>query len=258
MSRERGPDDDHPRETIGEGGDAVSSLLDAVGARARSDDAEAATFPADQVPALTDELREGIVQRVSAAGASDTGGAKVTSLADARSRLRRARPAIVAAAGALAVAAAVLLWMRPKSEGGALPPFSISAEGGEKDVRGAPAPGGGTPTLATLQRVRARSELTVSVRPETPVKGAVAARAFVVSGDAIAEAPAISEVAPSGAVRLVLKGADLVGARRGPGLLRVVLGRPDVVAGFDPQRSLRDSSGPGWLALTVPLVFEAD
>ena len=263
MSRDAGHDDPESQGRLdaAEGGDALTSLLNEVGEVARSEDAEAASFPGADVPALSAETRDRLVERILATRAGAEQGS-VALIADARSsRLRRtaARPAIIAAvAGSVAAAAAFAFWIRSDAGSLALPTYAISAEGGESDVRGAPEAARNDAAVAPLQRLRRRSELVVSLRPETSVTGPVAARAFVVWGDAIVEAPALFRAAPSGAVQLVLKGADLVGKRRGPGRLRVVVGRPRALESFDPQRMLADDAGLGWRTLTVPVLFEAD
>lgn len=234
-----------------EGEEALKSLLHAVGEVARSDDAEAAAFSAGEaVVGLSSGARDRLVETLSRSRSRD-GGSKA-------GRVARRRVFLAAGAGSVAAAAALLLWIRSGSEDASLPAYSITAEGGEKDIRGGPAAAGEGPTVAALQKVRGTSELVVSLRPDTAVSEPTSARAFVVRDGEVAEVRAVLRVAPSGAVQLVVRGADLRDGRSGQALLRVAVGRPRALERVDPQRVARQASGPGWRALTVPLVFEGD
>ena len=276
MSSGSGKDDEgvreHPLpESGGEDEEALKSLLHALGAVARADDAEAAAFSGGEIPSLSAEARDALVQRMLAARARPAAETAASLTIDRRARAevgdiqaarRRttARRTAALVAFSLAAAAAVVVWIRPASDDLSLPGYAIAAQGGIKDVRGGGAAeaGGQDPSRAPPQRVRPSSELVISVRPDTPVSGPITARAFVVQGTEVAEARAADlRVAPSGAAQLVLKGADLIGQRQGQAILRVVVGRTRALEGLDPRRVARESSGPGWRVLTVPLAFEA-
>jgi hypothetical protein len=178
----------------------------------------------------------------------------------ARSRSRRA---FALSAGGLVVAAAagLLLWMRPSGtdpDAPALPGYAVSATGGVADVRGAgskTAPADGT--TAARQRLRPESQLRVVCRPDTSVVGPVAVRAFFIQGGQITEVKPQIATAPTGAIELRVRGADL-GGNRGQGDLRVVLGRPDAVLAFDPHADgTKKIDGPALRRLTVPLDLES-
>jgi hypothetical protein len=145
------------------------------------------------------------------------------------------------------------LWLRPLPPDPALPPYAITASGGVREQRGTAAPTGRDATAAALQRVRPESELVVTLRPESAVEGSVAARAFLVQGAEVTDVPAPTRVAPSGAVELRLRGADLVGQRRGPAVLNVLVGRPRAVAAATPRALESVTSSPGVRVLTVPV-----
>ena len=107
--------------------------------------------------------------------------------------------------------------------------------------------------VAQEQRLDPDSTRVVAARPETAVTGTVAARAFVVQGDGDAtEVAPNAQVAPTGAIELRFRGADLIGTRHGAARLRVVVGRPEALRAL-PARSPSAVADPRWRELTVPL-----
>ncbi len=278
-------DESHAAIDPGAGGDAMKSMLDALRTVAREEDEGAAGVPAAAVPALSNDARERIVQAILRAqtpqalgraaiadggSASPVASSGLSSIAEARARRERGprRSFLVAAASLTAVAAAAILWIRPAADTLPLPRYGVTVEGGAKDVRGsAPETGDRDPTVAPMQRLRGDSALIVSLRPDTSVSSAVTARAFIVRGADVSEVYPPIRVAPSGSVQLQFRPSQFqmhvesaapVGSRRGPANLRIIVGRPRALQSIDPQVIVRESSGPGWRAVTVPLVFEAD
>jgi hypothetical protein len=285
MSGDSRNDDDESHAAIdpgaGAGGDAMKSMLDALRTVAREEDEGAAGIPAAAVPALSDDARERIVQAILRAqtplalrraaivdggSASPVASSGFSSIADARARRERGprRSFLVAAASLTAVAAAGIIWMRPAADTLPLPRYGVTVEGGAKDVRGsAPETGDRDPTVAPMQRLRGDSALIVGLRPDTSVSGGVTARAFVAQGADVSEVHPLLRVAPSGSVQLQFRQSQFqsaapMGSLHGPANLRIVVGRPRALQSIDPQVIVRESSGPGWRAVTVPLVFEAD
>ncbi|MES1205863.1 MAG: hypothetical protein ABUS79_07995 [Pseudomonadota bacterium] len=269
--------------------DDMNSLLTAMRAIGREDDAEMARFPAELTPSLSEATRARISDQIllvqarerstrdrsspaRAMVASDVTGpgavnadVDVDGEQDALARRRNARAqsrrTILMGGGgvALAAAAALTLWMRPTDQGPALPAYSVTASGGVADVRGArPDPTLPDNHTAPIERIRAESELRVTCRPDSATEGPVAARAFFVQGTTVEEVRPTVEIADTGAVDLRLRGSDLVGRHRGPGSLRVVVGRPDAVRSIDPRSAAAErpegfasASDQRWL--TVPL-----
>jgi hypothetical protein len=252
----------------------MKSFLDALRAVAREHETDAAALPAVAVPELPQDARARIVEAILRAqtAPASRGDAvvehKVSAASSGRSsasseRARRGRGTrrsfFVFAAGVAAVAAAIVIGVRPAVDDLSLPSYRVTAEGGAQEVRGAASDEGERdPTVASRQRVRAGSTLIVGLRPDTSVSGEVATRAFVAQGADVSEVHPQSRLAPSGAVQLQFQGAALMDTRRGPATLRVVVGRGRAVESVDLRHVIRESAGPGWRAVTVPLVFEAD
>lgn len=263
----------------------MKSLLEEAAAVAREEDAEAAAFSLEAVPMPSDDVRARIAQSIlqgqaasrsarpvglgeGVGPAAETRRAAPPSRHDrlaARPRRSQRRGVVLAGASFLAVAAALVLWVRPPGKTSAtddlaLPGYTVTAEGGAKETRGGtPEPATADPTTAMLQRVRAATELVVTLRPDTSVVGPVAARAFVAQGAEVGEARPQVQVAPSGAVQLTFLGAELValvGSHAGLASVRVVVGRPSSVEAVTPQGVAQASAGPGWRSVTVPVAFE--
>ena len=134
-----------PREPAAgeEGRDHLSSLLDAVGAVARADEAEMAAFPAEEVPPLSADSRDHMVARMLAARMRPETGEQARATGAIPMRRTTRRRAVIAAACSLSAAAALLVWIKAPSNDLALPGYTISAEGGVKDVRGGTTDTGG-------------------------------------------------------------------------------------------------------------------
>lgn len=249
----------------------MSPLLDTVGAFAREEEAEIGTYAANTSHALSDVARESAVQKILAlqarerserAAPSDSDVGRPTApIALVRDLPRRWRlkTALLAAAGACAaVAVALVLWLHPAPGELSLPAYSIAARGGIKQARGVATDGPEDgQTVAAEQQLEPDSLLVVTARPETAVDGTVAARAFVVQGDQATEVAPNAQVAPTGAIELRFRGAELIGARHGAASLRLIVGRPEALQALPagptlPAAAVTDAR---WRVLTVPLLL---
>ena len=247
----------------------MSPLLQSVGAYAREEEAEIGTYAANTSHALSDVARESAVQKIlalqareraervtTAPGDLPRSGAPIALVRDVP-RPRRLKTGLLAAAGGLlAVAVALALWIHPAPGELSLPAYSVAARGGIKQARGLDADGlDDGRTVAREQQVEPDSVLVVAARPETAVTGTVAARAFVVQGDEASEIASNAQVAPTGAIELRFRGAELIGGRRGAASLRVVVGRPEALRDFPARPGLPAAavSDGRWRVLTVPL-----
>jgi hypothetical protein len=261
----------------------VNALLSALRTVAQEEDAEIGAFPLDSIPPVPEGARDRIVQMIlQAQGQAQAQGHETSQLVfrspsgDIRaigegSRRRGASPSgsarrsprrfFLATSGLVAAAAVLAVWLRPSnpsspnSPDSAFPAYSVSASGGVRETRGvAPAPtAGGGETTAASQRVTPASELVVVCRPETGVTDEVAARTFFVQGSDVTEIHPRTQVAPSGAVELRFRGAELPGHGPGPAAVRVVVGRADRVRSTESRAALAGALAPGTRWLTVPL-----
>lgn len=248
----------------------MSPLLDAMGAFAREEEAEIGTYAANTSHALSEGAREGAVRKIlalqareraerTAASAQDLppAGAPIVLVRDVPPKspwTRTRRPLLALGSVFVAAALALALWMHPAPQDPSLPPYSIAARGGIKDSRGVDAPDDGREVQVSTpeQRLDADSLLVVAARPETAVTGTVAARAFLVQGEDITEIAANAQVAPTGAIELHFRGAELIGARHGTASLRVIVGRPAALQAL-PARADSPTTDGRWRVLTVPL-----
>ena len=247
----------------------MSPLLETVGAYAREEEAEIGTYAANTSHALSDVAREGAVQKIlalqareradgiaAAPGDLPRSGPPVALVRAVRRPWRLKSGLLAAAGGLVAVAVALTLWMHPSPGELSLPAYSVAARGGIKQARGVDGDGPDDGrTMAPEQQVEADSVLVVAARPETAVTGTVAARAFVVQGDDASEIPSNAQVAPTGAIELRFRGAELIGGRHGAASLRVVVGRPEALRQF-PARPILPAATVAdgrWRVLTVPL-----
>jgi hypothetical protein len=104
---------------------------------------------------------------------------------------------------------------------------------------------------ARAQRLSAQSELQIACRPETAVAGPVAVRAFFVHSGAFDEVRPDVEVAATGAVALRIRGSALLAHHRGPGELRVVVGRPAAVSAVTTPLQVTNGEGYRWLSVPI-------
>jgi len=245
---------------------AMRGLVEAVRGFTREEDAEIATYAENTSYTSSAAARASAVDRILMMQASERAGVAEPSLrprtqsADrplrpgVRSSLRHRR--IAAASGLVVAALALALWMRPATRTIEIPAYSVIARGGVQEQRGG-APTGdadGAQVVAPVQRVRGDSQLVVAVRPEIAVSGPVAARAFVVQGAEASEVLPHAEVAPTGAIELRFRGADLIGTRRGSASLRVIVGRPEALRTLAEGAAPEPAGTPArWRLLTVPL-----
>jgi len=244
----------------------MSPVLDAVGAFAREEDAEIGTYAASAPHVLSDAARETAVrnilalqareraERAASPGATDAErGAPAVVGPELAHRSRTRSWLLAVGVGLATVTVALTLWLHPAMEDPSLPVYSITARGGTKQARGAAADGDDEArTVAPEQRLEPDSTLVVAARPETAVTGTVAARAFVVQGDDVSEVAPNAQVAPTGAIELRFRGADLIGSRHGAARLRVVVGRPEGLRALPPP-SPSGAADQRWRELTVPL-----
>jgi hypothetical protein len=249
----------------------MSPLLDTVGAFAREEEAEIGTYAANTSHILSDVARESAVQKILALQArertersadDDSGVARpVAAIALVQDRPRRSRlksGLLAVAGGCGAVAVALVLWLHPAPGELALPAYSIAARGGIKQARGVAADGAEDgKRVVEEQQLEPDSLLVVTARPETAVDGTVAARVFVVQGDQATEVAPNAQVAPTGAIELRFRGADLIGARHGAASLRVIVGRPEALQALPAGPGLPASAvtDARWRVLTVPLAL---
>jgi len=249
---------------------SVRALLDRVRMVAREEDAEIEALSREVDQPLSRASLDRIARRITemqgreartSSAASES--PPIDEVATARSapvrrwsaRRRLGFVSLVGTGGIVATAAALALWARPASQDLVLPPYTVAASGGMREDRGATRPPSADETTAPLQRVRPDSELVVTLRPATTVDGTVEARAFLVQGTDVSEVRALTQIAPSGAVELRLRGADIAGERHGHALLRILVGRPGSIAPASPAIE-RGTSGPGRRVLTVPVDFD--
>jgi len=265
----------------------MSPLLASVGAFAREEEAEIGTYAANTSHALSDVARESAVQKIlalqareraerappaGAAGApagatvdpdraratgEDPRAAAPVALVPELPRRSRVKSRLLAlAGGSLAVALVLTLWFHATPGELPLPAYSIAARGGIKQDRGLPTDSADDgSSVAQQQQLEPESLLIVAARPETAVTGTVAARAFVVQGDDATEVASNAQVAPTGAIELRFRGADLIGARHGAASLRVLVGRPEALRALPARAPLAPPAlgDARWRMLTVPL-----
>lgn len=135
---------------------------------------------------------------------------------------------------ALAAAAVLLLLLRPLDGLAPLPAFQMEVSGGRKAVRGS--------EEHAVLRVGQGDGVTLVLRPATAVRGAVAARVFVVGPDG--KGPpgvwpditpkAAPDVSPDGAIRITGLGPALAALPPGTYRLVVAVGRPEALPNAPP------------------------
>lgn len=270
--RDRDPVDDPGNETDGGEAAEMSALLSALGKLAQEDEqAMWATLPPGAIPVLSGDDKDRIARRIVAmqvaerAQAGNLGSDRASRATDQLGQRRQLRlPGwAMAIGGATAAAAALLLVMNGSPSRGdrsAVPDYSVSATGGLKTLRGGPGHAA-EPESAVAERqiLGPDNELRVICRPQTSVRGAVAARAFFVHDGQWRELRPEMRTADSGAIELTARARDIVGVASGAGgagrdaELRIVVGRPEVVAALRPQPAWQGTSGPEAHWLTVPI-----
>jgi hypothetical protein len=221
----------------------MKTLFDSIQALAREAEAEEATLPADAIPRLSRGDHERIAQSLLRART-------------ARLPTRRSRVLFYFASLSVGIAAMLAFWVRPSSGDRVFPAYTVAASGGAKEARGAGSPAPVPSATAAPQTVRGDTELTVELRPDAAVSGPVAARAYLSRGGSVSELDVPYQAAPSGALQMVIRSPVLHGQGAGQAVLNVIVGRPEAVAAVDPHVVGKDLSGPGWRAVSVPLVFE--
>ncbi|MBK6691290.1 MAG: hypothetical protein IPG50_03680 [Myxococcales bacterium] len=174
---------------------------------------------------LSDEEEDGVLRSVEQKlGTAEGGGPQRT----ARVVPLFARRVL----GPLAIAAAVgFLFVR--SSGDALPPYVVTATGGESELRGASAQAA-TPAL----RVRAGSPFELVLRPERAASAAIVARIFLERGGRTTELVEIAtETSAEGAIRVRGRIPNSATAETlDGGALVALIGEPRAVAAGLPAK----------------------
>jgi hypothetical protein len=226
----------------------ADDLLAKLGAAGRAEQSELSDLP----PAFASELGAAERNAMAQSALAMLGPAR-PAVAVAPRRRRWLWPGLVIP---LAAACALVLVLRPRPGPAPLPlpDYDITATGGLRQTRGPEPDQRSNPAQAALQRVAAGTELVVVARPAVDVQGEIAVRAFVVRGEAVREASARVQFAPSGSVELRVRPADGMQGPPGAASLRIIVGRPAAVRGATQSEALRaPAGGPEARWLIVPL-----
>lgn len=139
-------------------------------------------------------------------------------------------------AAALAAAASLALFLRGSPVDPSLPAYALAITGGAADQRGDD-PRSPRAPLALSEG----SRFTITLRPETPASGPLAARAFLVRDALVSPLDVSVSTSPDGALRLV---GQLGAVSPGDAKIVIVVGRPPSMpsAPFD-RRSIEPRGG---------------
>lgn len=153
--------------------------------------------------ALSADLPESFAERISRVQEAAVVEALERRLARRGGGVRRLRRFAGSAIAACAIAAAALLWLRPKSSSDEpLAPYEVRVEGSVRSERSS------TRAPALLQ-LRPESTLTFELRPQRDVQGHVHARMFIrAAGSADSSLPELDTVAQqsaAGALRVEVR-----------------------------------------------------
>ena len=154
------------------------------------------------------------------------------------------KPRAYAFVTALAIAAAVLLFVRRSPEIAPLPPYLVEASGASTARGPSTAPG---PSSCVLNAAD-RGSFELVARAHDGEAGVVKATAYVVRSGGLHSWPGNVEVAPTGAVRIVGPRKDLAGATE----LRLFVEREGALSSADGYAKVREGAGagPGWQVVT--------
>jgi hypothetical protein len=186
------------------------------------------------VPALDEVTRARIAKSIA------------TSLPRKRNRVALASTG----AGVLALAAALLLFMRHPADD--LPAYDVVVLGGAREVRGVDTPN--TKESAPL-RLRHGDRFEIQLTPAHATQGALAGRAFLTRGPTTIPFRGAVELAPEGGARVAGTLDDFPGVTPGASELVVVLGRPNEI----PEATADTSSltpAPGRTVHRVQVIVE--
>jgi hypothetical protein len=187
--------------------------------------------------AASDEAGGALAQPFTRAELDAMIGKTATALADAKAKDSRVVPltprrggtwfAAGAVAAALALAAAIVLWMQsPGNDPALLAHYELVVQGTARDVRGETnAPSSGPVLLAR------DGLLTITLRPSTPSRAPVDARAFVARGDELRPLAIAPERSAEGALRVKLGPESIAELPDGPSRLIFFVGAPSHVPG---------------------------
>jgi hypothetical protein len=157
---------------------------------------------------------------------------------------RRARVVSVAGAALAALAAALVLFLRPAGPS-PLPAYEATFSG-ESALRGTEPPSG-------PPRVGPGSALTLLARPRQPVQGPVEVSAFLVRGDSARPWAAPAQVSAEGAVRISGAADALLPPEPGPWTAVIVIRRPGAPSS-GPEDALRYARGEAPAAAGVQVI----
>lgn len=158
---------------------------------------------------------------------------------------------LVTAAGPLALAAAMIVYVTGRSGPGAppLPAYTVTATVDQA----ASAEGQGAARLRLARAGAKGARFEIVLRPATPPEGKVVAYAFTFDAPDAEPAPldARVELAPEGVIRLSGAGRALEGARE----LRVVVGEPAAIGKFvdAAARAAANATDADVRVVTVPI-----
>jgi len=173
----------------------------------------------------------------------------------ARARARRSVRGLTMWAPALAVAAAVAIFVvvgRNAPPGEALPAYSVTVQGGEAPVRGA------APSTESLRLMQDAPVETI-LRPQTTVAYPVAVSGYArfPSDGPWVPLTVSFEIGQTGAMRLAANVSSLLPDRKGTGVLVFV-----IHSAHSAQPTLdalnRDETDPAWRKLVVPVFVVSD
>jgi hypothetical protein len=149
---------------------------------------------------------------------------KVTAMNAPRAKVLQLRKPAIALMAAAAAAAVTFLLIDRQPE--VAPRYALVAKAGDAEWRGEVA-------AVAKKETRADSEISLVLRPEKPVEGAIEASLFVVKDGQKARSPVAAEVSADGAARWIGRADELSGGRTGTVTLIAEIGR----AGEQPWQS---------------------
>jgi hypothetical protein len=249
--RENRPD--QQRETLD-----VGKLFASLRAIAKEEASELSRLPADTLPRLSDADRA----RIAAAIGQAQSRQPATSHQPAAPRVAwgRRRRTVLAVAGPLAIAAGLVLALRPfPARERPLPAYELALSGGIKELRGTGTSSGASATdRAPIQRVGRQTEIVAVCRPEVAVEGPVAVRLFLIQSGTAREVSPRARSSASGSIEIRVNPIEDGGATPGRWSLRVVAGRPAAIQTLPVSAALAPADGPDQRWLTADLEVVAD
>jgi hypothetical protein len=202
-------------------GDATAATNDEVAADLKID----RTAREELTRPLGEDFQRAALSRVLAERAAGARAASsdASPTSPSAMKLRRGWNVAAGASVILALAASVVFWLSPKEPKDGLPVYSLSASGGESDMRGV--------ALPEAVHIRSDSTLTIVLQPVRRVVGPLEARAAVVpvKDEVARKFDARIEVSADGIVRLRANATALFPDGPGEADVVIVVGRPGAV-----------------------------